>query len=97
MDTITLHLEYGSVTPSFSFWHSVEHLHGAGLRRRRARELAEKKGLSTSYLLAAAEQGAMRRGHEAAPDVGPARKEEGLTDLWRRRARRCLTLLAAAK
>ena len=33
---ITLHLEYGSVTPSFSFWHSVEHLHGAGLQRRRA-------------------------------------------------------------
>ena len=59
MDTITLHLEYGSVTPSFSFWHSIEHLHGAGLRRRRAREPAEKKGLPTSDLLATAEQGAM--------------------------------------
>ena len=77
MDTITLHLEYGSVTPSFSFWHSVEHLHGAGLRRRRAREPAEKKGLSTLDLLAAAEQGTTRHGREAAPDVGPPREEEG--------------------
>jgi len=97
MDTITLHLEYGSVTPSFSFWHSVEHLHGAGLWRRRAHEPVEKKGLPTSDLLAAAEQGATRRGCEAAPDVGPAHEEEGLANLRRRRARRCPTLLTAAE